>query len=70
MWFILVELRETLTKLHKVAHANADAYKSKSKAVYDMSPKPRRFELGDMVFCHTLGLTGKCTLFWKDHMRS
>ena len=49
----VTELRETLTKLHKVAHANEEAYKLKSKAAYDMSANPRSFELGDMS-CVTL----------------
>ena len=60
----VAELRETLAKLHKVAHANEEAYKLKSKAAYDMSTKPRSFELGDMVLCHTPGLTGKLHSIW------
>ena len=40
----VTELRETLAKLHKVAQANEEAYKLKSKAAYDMSTKPRSFE--------------------------
>ncbi len=61
----VAELRESLAKLHKVAHANEEAYKLKSKAAYDMSSKPRSFEFGDMVLCHTPGLTGKLHSIWE-----
>ncbi len=61
----VAEVRETLYKLHKVAHANEEAYKLKSKAAYDMSTKPRSSELGDMVLCHIPGLTGKLHYIWE-----
>ena len=48
-----------------MAHANEEAYKLKSKAAYNMSAKPRSFGLGDMVLCHTPGLTGKLHSIWE-----
>ena len=51
------ELRETLTILHQTPYKNEEAYKEKSKAAYDLGSKPKSFEPGDMVLCHTPGLT-------------
>ena len=58
-------LRETLTILHKTAYKNEEAYKEKSKAAYDVGSKPRSFEPGGKVLCHTPGLTGKLHSIWE-----
>ena len=57
-------LRETLVALHKVAHANEEVAKDKSKTAYDVGSKARSFEPGDLVLCHTPGLTGKLRSIW------
>ena len=57
-------LRETLVSLHKVAHANEEVAKDKSKTAYDVGSKARSFEPGDLVLCHTPGLTGKLQSIW------
>ena len=57
-------LRETLVALHKVAHANEEVAKDKSKTAYDAGSKARSFEPGDLVLCHTPGLTGKLQSIW------
>ena len=57
-------LRETLVALHKVAHANEEVAKDKSKTAYDVGSKARSFEPGDLVLCHTPGLTGKLQSIW------
>ena len=60
----VAELRENLTALHKQAYENEESYKQKSKQAYDQSSKPRSYKLGDMVLCHTPGLTGKLHSIW------
>ena len=52
-------LRGTLVALHKVAHANEEVEKDKSKTAYDVGSKAHSFEPGDLVLCHNPGLTGK-----------
>ena len=47
------ELRETLTIPHETSYKNEEAYKERSKAVYDLGNKPRSFEPGHMVLCHS-----------------
>ena len=59
-------LRETLVALHKVAHANEEVATNKSKTAYGVGSKARRFEPGDLVLCHTLGLTGKLQSIWDS----
>ena len=51
-------LRETLVALHKVAHANEEVEKDKSKTAYDVGSKARSFEPGDLVFAIPLGSQG------------
>ena len=57
-------LRETLVALHRVAHANEEVAKDKSKTAYDVGSKARSFEPGDLVLCHTPGLMGKLQSIW------
>ena len=57
-------MRETLVALHKVAHVNEEVAKDKSKTAYDVGSKARSFEPGDLVLCHTPGLTGKLQSIW------
>ena len=57
-------LRETLVALHTVAHANEEVAKDKYKTSYDVGSKARSFEPGNLVFCHTAGLTGKLQSIW------
>ena len=52
-------LRETLVALHEIAHAMRLLQKEKSNTAYDAGSKARSFEAGDLVLCHTPGLTGK-----------
>ena len=57
-------LRGTLVALHKVTHANEEVAKDKSKTAYDVESKARSFETGNLVLCHTPGLTGKLQSIW------
>ena len=57
-------LRKTLTILHEAARKNEEAFKDKTKAAYDEKAQERHFEPGDMVLCHTPGLTGKLHSIW------
>ena len=61
-WFN--NLRKTLTILHEAAWENEEAFKAKTKAAYDEKAQERHFEPGDMVVCHTPGLTGKLHTIW------
>ena len=38
--------------------------RAKTKAAYDEKAQERHFEPGDMVLCHTPGLTGKLHSIW------
>ena len=57
-------LRKTLTILHEAARKNEEAFKDKTKAAYDEKAQERHFDPGDMVLCHTPGLTRKLHSIW------
>ena len=57
-------MRGILVALHKVAHANEEVAKDKSKIAYDVGSKARSFETGDLMLCHTPGLMGKLQSIW------
>ena len=52
-------MRKRLEELFKVANSQEMIAKRKPKYLYDLNAQPRQLEPGELVLCHTPGLTSK-----------
>ena len=59
------EMRMRLEELLKVANSQEMIAKRKAKYLYDLNTQPRQLEPGELVLCHTPGLTSKLHGIWE-----
>ena len=59
------EMRKRLDELFKVANSQEMKAKRKTKDLYDLNTQPRQLEPGQLVLCHTPGLTSKLHGIWE-----
>ena len=59
------EMRKILEELFKVANSQEMIAKRKAKDLYDLNTQPRQLEPGELVLCHTPGLTSKLHDIWE-----
>ena len=58
-------MRKRLEELFKVANSQKVIAKRKAKDLYDLNTQPRQLEPGELVLCHTPGLTSKLHSIWE-----
>ena len=59
------EMRTRLEELFKVANSQEMIAKRKAKYLHDLNTQPRQLEPGELVLCHTPGLTSKLHCIWE-----
>ena len=61
----MCEMRKRLEELFKFAKSQEVKAKRKAKDLCDLNTQPRQLEPGELVLCHTPGLTSKLHSFWE-----
>ena len=62
------EMRKRLEELFKVVNSQEMIAKRKAKDLYDLNTQPRQLEPGELVLCHTPGLTSKLHVSGKGYL--
>ena len=58
-------MRKRLEELFNVANSQEVIARRKAKDLYDLNTQPRQLEPGELVLCHTPGLTSKLHGIWE-----
>ena len=61
----MCEMRKRLEELFTVANSQEMIAKRKAKDLYDLNTQPRQLEPGELVLCHSPGLTSKLHDIWE-----
>ena len=61
----MCEMRKRLEELFKVANSQEMMAKRKAKDLYDLNTESRQLEPGELVLCHTPGLTSTLHSIWE-----